>query len=120
MIKFYLEVFWVWLGNLFVGQNKFNPDYNSKIGKWLDEGKGIVVGKHTSTINGFTVWTSNYPYSYGNAYKSNLSHELSKEFGLSAFNIVRLERRVRDIKSACYQSEVKEAEKRLMKEIGDL
>tara|TARA_B100001063_G_scaffold246739_1_gene287315 strand:+ start:7965 stop:8321 length:357 start_codon:yes stop_codon:yes gene_type:complete len=95
-MKVLLEILYVWAYNKLIGQVKFDPDYNNKVGQWLDENKELTVSKNTATLNGFELWVSNYPYSYGHPWSMNGCS--SKRFGLSSKNIVRLELKVREIR----------------------
>ena len=52
-MKVLLKTLYVWAYNKILGQTKFDPDYNNKVGQWLDEGKELTVSKHTATLNGF-------------------------------------------------------------------
>lgn len=97
-MKVLLKTLYVWAYNKILGQTKFDPDYNNKVGQWLDEGKELTVSKYTATLNGFCLWVSNYPYSYGHPWDQKGNIDQGKEFGLSAKNIVRLELRVREIR----------------------
>lgn len=116
----FFEVLYVWVINLFLGQARFDKEYNAKIGAWLDENKDIVVLEHTSIINGFEIWTSNYPYSYGYPYTSFDTFDSHKKFGLSARNIVRLDHRIRGIKALRSEFKLKSEKHQLIKKMERL
>ncbi len=113
-MKTAFEIIYVWVVNLMVGQTKYDADYNAKIGSWLDEGKELTVNKHTSKFNNLTIWTANYPFSYGYPYSSHGPLDKGKKFGLSAKNIVRLEQRVRKIKAKEIEADFINEKKQLL------
>lgn len=113
-MKTVFEIIYVWVSNLMFCQTKFDADYNAKIGSWLDEGKELIVSNHTSKLNNFEIWTANYPFSYGYPYYRSGPLGNGKEFGLSARNIVRLERKVKEIKSAAKNLELIDKKKKLL------
>jgi len=113
-MKTVFEIIYVWIVNLMIGQTKFDADYNAKIGSWLDEGKELIVSGSTSELNNFEIWTANYPFSYGHPYYRSGPLENGKEFGLSARNIVRLERKVKEIKAAGKKLDFIDKKKRLL------
>lgn len=119
-MKLILQTLYVWAYNKLLGQTKLDHDYNNKVGQWLDEGKELIVSKHTATLNGFCLWVSNYPYSYGHPWDQKGNIDQGKEFGLSAKNIVRLELRVKEVRGNVLADKNNTKKRELLKRMGDL
>lgn len=61
-----------WLGTLY--QERYCPEWDAALGALLTKhGEKIEVGRHTSSINGVTIWTANAFYAYGHIYNGGAS-----------------------------------------------
>lgn len=45
-----------------------NKELDAAINKLLDAGADITFDSHTTTLGPLTLWTANFPYSYGQEY----------------------------------------------------
>lgn len=43
-------------------------DWDTILNEILDTADKVKVGNHTANIDGVDIWTSNWPYAYGNCY----------------------------------------------------
>jgi hypothetical protein len=73
--------------------HKVNWKWDADLNNILDTAEEVVLGLHTTTIDGVQIWTGNWPYCYGNPYTPRGG---AADFLPSVKTRIRLEKFVED------------------------